>query len=42
MELPITEAELNIIMNLLKGKDNKLYNKLWSYQINRKIQKDKN
>lgn len=42
MEIPITEAEFKFIMETLKTKDNRLYNKLWSYHVNRKNQKDKN
>jgi hypothetical protein len=40
MELPITEKELSIIIELVKNKDSQLYNKLWSYRINY-LKKDK-
>jgi hypothetical protein len=34
MELPITEKELDIIIEVIKNKHPQLYNKLWSYRIN--------
>ena len=34
MELPITKEELDLIIELLKYENHKLYNKLWSYRIN--------
>jgi hypothetical protein len=39
MELPITESELEIIMELLKHKHPQIYNKLWSYKFNHKYSK---
>jgi hypothetical protein len=36
MELPITEKELEFIMELVKCKNIQLYNKLWSYKFNLK------
>ncbi len=41
MNLPITESELERIMEMLKHKDPSLYNKLWSYKFNRKYTKTK-
>jgi hypothetical protein len=35
MELPITEKEFQKIIELLKNRDTQLYNKLWSYKLNR-------
>jgi hypothetical protein len=35
MELPITESELELIMQVLKNKEPHIYNKLWSYKFNR-------
>ena len=40
MELPITEKELDIIIELTKTKNSQLYNKLWSYRFNY-LKKDK-
>jgi hypothetical protein len=40
MNLPITENELKLIIEMLKGKHPQIYNKLWSYQFNKN--KDKN
>jgi hypothetical protein len=40
MELPITEKELDIIIELTKNKNSQLYNKLWSYRFNY-LNKDK-
>jgi hypothetical protein len=40
MNLPITENELDLIIEMLKNKHPALYNKLWSYRINKN--KDKN
>jgi hypothetical protein len=40
MELPITEKELNFIIELVKHKNTELYNKLWTYRFNKN--KDKN
>jgi len=40
MELPITEKELDIILELTKNKNTQLYNKLWSYRFNY-LNKDK-
>ena len=40
MNLPITEKELNIIIDSLKNKHPDLYNKLWSYRINLKHPKN--
>jgi hypothetical protein len=34
MELPISENELEIIIERLKGFNPQLYAKLWSYKIN--------
>ena len=34
MELPITEKELDIIIEKIKSYDYNLYAKLWSYRIN--------
>jgi hypothetical protein len=43
MELPITEKELEIIINMLKGTQPSLYAKLWSYKMNYIIRnKEKN
>jgi hypothetical protein len=42
MELPITEKELDIIIELVKNKNSQLYNKLWSYRFNLKNQDKKN
>jgi hypothetical protein len=37
MELPITEKELKKIIEILKNSDEKdLYNKLWTFNFNRK------
>jgi hypothetical protein len=41
MELPITESELELIMEVLKNKEPQLYNKLWSYKFNLKNTKNK-
>lgn len=41
MNLPISDTELESIIELLKEKNQKLYNKLWSYRFNRKYQEDK-
>ena len=35
MELPITENELQIIIEKLKTTNPQLYAKLWSYKLNR-------
>jgi hypothetical protein len=41
MELPITENELDIIIEKLKSSNPQLYAKLWSYRINyRKKEQD--
>jgi hypothetical protein len=41
MNLPITEKELEIIMESVKSRNTQLYNKLWSYKFNLKYkQKD--
>jgi hypothetical protein len=40
MNLPITENELDLIIEMLKNKHPALYNKLWSYRINLKYSKD--
>jgi hypothetical protein len=40
MELPITERELDTIIELVKNKNSQLYNKLWSYRFNY-LKKDK-
>jgi hypothetical protein len=37
MELPITDKELFEIMELVKNKNNQLYNKLWTYRMSTKI-----
>jgi hypothetical protein len=42
MELPITEKELDIIIELTKTKNSQLYNKLWSYRFRIKYQQEKN
>jgi hypothetical protein len=34
MELPITESELEIIIEKLRSSNPQLYAKLWSYKIN--------
>ena len=34
MNLPITENELNIIIEILKNRNPQLYAKLWSYRVN--------
>jgi hypothetical protein len=34
MELPITEKEFDVIVELLKNKYPQLYNKLWTYKFN--------
>lgn len=38
MELPINEKELEVIINLLKNKQEywDLYSKLWTYKINKR------
>jgi hypothetical protein len=36
MELPITEEELKIIMEMIKYRHPDLYNKLWTYRFNLK------
>jgi len=35
MYLPISLKELNFILEILKNKDRTLYNRLWSYKINK-------
>ena len=35
MELPITEKELDFIIELLKNKNFQLYSKLWTYKFNK-------
>ena len=40
MELPITEDELNIIIETIKFINPQLYSKLWSYKINNLKEKD--
>ena len=42
MELPITENELQIIIEKLKTTNPQLYAKLWSYKINSKKQEKDN
>jgi len=43
IELPISEKELNIIINNLKGSHPALYSKLWTYKMNNlNIEKNKN
>jgi len=39
MELPITENELDIIIETIKFINPPLYSKLWSYKINKKREK---
>jgi hypothetical protein len=34
MELPITEKELETIINIMRSTNPSLYAKLWSYKIN--------
>jgi len=34
MELPITQNELNFIIDVIKNKNPQLYSKLWSYRFN--------
>jgi hypothetical protein len=34
MQLPINEKELETILKNIKHKDEKLYNKLWSFKVN--------
>jgi hypothetical protein len=41
MDLPITEKELDIIIELTKTKNLQLYNKLWSYRFRIKYQQEK-
>ena len=41
MELPITQKELEYIMEEVKHKNKPLYNKLWSYQFALKYKNDK-
>jgi hypothetical protein len=36
MELPITEKEFEIIVEVLKNRYPQLYGKLWSYKLNKK------
>jgi hypothetical protein len=37
MDIPITEKEFKIIIEILKNSNQKdLYNKLWTFNINRK------
>ena len=40
MELPITENELDIIIEKLKTSNPQLYAKLWSYKINNRKQEN--
>jgi hypothetical protein len=42
MNLPITENELKLIIEMLKGKHPQIYNKLWAYQFRIKHQQEKN
>jgi hypothetical protein len=42
MELPITEKELNFIIELVKYKNTELYNKLWTYRFNLKTENKNN
>jgi hypothetical protein len=42
MELPITERELEIIIDNLKETNPNLYAKLWSYKMNYKKMEKKN
>jgi hypothetical protein len=42
MELPITEKEFKLIIEMVKGKYPKLYNKLWAYQFKLKHQQENN
>jgi hypothetical protein len=41
MELPITETELDHIIEMIKLKYPQLYNKLWSYRFRIKYQQEK-
>jgi hypothetical protein len=41
MKLPITEKELDFIMEIVKYKNKNLYDKLWSYKFNYLLQKQK-
>jgi hypothetical protein len=41
MEVPITESELDVIIEKLKASNPQLYAKLWSYKINR-LKKEQN
>jgi hypothetical protein len=34
MDLPITDKELELIIEMVKSRDQKLYNKLWTYKFN--------
>lgn len=40
MDLPITEKELNFIIESVKNKNIELYNKLWSYRFNKNVNKN--
>jgi hypothetical protein len=40
MNLPITEKELELIIEMLKSKHPQIYNKLWSYQFKLKYQQE--
>ena len=42
MELPITEKDLKLIIDSVKGKCPELYNKLWAYQFKLKYQQENN
>jgi hypothetical protein len=41
MELPITEKEFEVIVEILKNREPQLYSKLWTYKINKNKTTDK-
>jgi hypothetical protein len=41
MELPITQSDLDYIIEMVKNKNPQLYNKLWSHKFNLKYTKGK-
>jgi hypothetical protein len=40
MDLPISEKELDIIIELIRYKNPALYSKLWSYRFNKNVNKN--
>lgn len=39
MQLPITEKELEYIIEVVRNKNPQLYSKLWSYKINELVER---